>query len=186
FPTKYKFLDPPLILPKDPNFREILQQLANDFRYMPYFKIIFPEEDQMHYRRRKGIPTINASTTFLTGWEGTRHDSRIFLVTISDPKLKLENLRRQRVPKVIKILDPYPKTRYHSEFHGANPRGMKEVFNHAYLSIRNKMPKYSSKDQNKIISSCFALYNYIRRSKVSDLAFRLVDKEPNFFTFRGT
>ncbi|CAH9137098.1 unnamed protein product, partial [Cuscuta epithymum] len=35
-------------------------------------------------------------------------------------------------------LTPYPKTRYHqSEFRGANPRGVQEIFNRAHSSLRS-------------------------------------------------
>ncbi|KMS96118.1 hypothetical protein BVRB_001900 isoform A [Beta vulgaris subsp. vulgaris] len=76
---------------------------------MPFFKdcigaidgthitVIVPKEDQMRYRGRKGIPTTNVLavcdfdllfTYVLTGWEGSTHDSRIFLDVIGDLKLK--------------------------------------------------------------------------------------------------
>ncbi|CAO2840979.1 unnamed protein product [Amaranthus hypochondriacus] len=47
------------------------------------------------------------------------------------------------------------------------------------------MPKYSFRDQNRIICSCFALHNYIRRSKVGDPGFRIMDKDPNFIPLEG-
>ncbi|CAH9121683.1 unnamed protein product, partial [Cuscuta epithymum] len=91
-----------LLVPKDPDFKDIPPQIANDDRYMPHFKncigaidgthiaITVPEEDQLRYRGRKGIPTTNVLavcdfdllfTYVLTGWEGSAHDSRIFLDT---------------------------------------------------------------------------------------------------------
>ena len=39
---------------------------------------------------------------------------------------------------------------------------------------------YSPQDQNRIICATFALHNYIRLSKVSDPAFRIMDADPNF------
>uniref|UniRef100_A0A803LBP0 DDE Tnp4 domain-containing protein n=1 Tax=Chenopodium quinoa TaxID=63459 RepID=A0A803LBP0_CHEQI len=97
-----------ILRPRDPEFKEIPNQIANDTRYMPYFKdcigaidgthidVIVPEEDQLRYRGRKGTPTLNVLaacdfdllfTYVLTGWEGSAHDSRIFLDTISNPSL---------------------------------------------------------------------------------------------------
>ena len=95
-------------------------------------------------------------------------------------------------------LTPYPKTKYHqSEFRGANPRGSHEIFNRAHSSLRScierafgvlkirwrilqKMPKYSTVDQNRIICAAFALHNYIRRSTIGDPAFKIIDEDPNF------
>lgn len=100
-------------------------------------------------------------------------------------------------------LTPYSKIRYHqTEFRGANAKGFKEVFNRSHSSLRSciersfgvlkarwkildKMPIYSFQDQNRIICSCFALHNYIRRSKVGDPGFRLVDLEPTFVPPEG-
>ena len=95
-------------------------------------------------------------------------------------------------------LTSYPKTKYHqSEFRGANPRGSHEIFNRAHSSLRScierafgvlkvqwrilqKMPKYSTVDQNRIICATFALHNYIRRSTIGDPAFKIIDEDPNF------
>ena len=92
----------------------------------------------------------------------------------------------------------YLKTRYHPpKFHGANPRGPREIFNRAHSSLRSciervfdvlkarwkilaKLPKYSSQDQNIIVCAAFALHNYIRRSKVPDSTFRIIDEDSNF------
>ncbi|CAH9086739.1 unnamed protein product, partial [Cuscuta europaea] len=42
------------------------------------------------------------------------------------------------------------------------------------------MPIYSLHGQNKIICSCFALHNYIRKSKIGDPGFTIIDQDPNF------
>ena len=61
-----------------------------------HITVTVPEEDQLRYRGRKGIPTTNILaacdfdllfTYVLTGWEGSAHDARIFLDTISNPRL---------------------------------------------------------------------------------------------------
>ena len=92
----------------------------------------------------------------------------------------------------------YHKIRYRpSEFRGANPRGLREIFNGAHSSLRSciervfivlkarweilaKLPKYLSQDQNRIVCTTFTLHNYIRRSKVSDPTFKIIDEDPNF------
>ncbi|XP_021737160.1 uncharacterized protein LOC110703676 [Chenopodium quinoa] len=116
-----------ILIPRDPNFKEVPRQLENDARYLPYFKdcigamdgthisIIVPEEDQLRYRGRKGIPTTNVLavcdvdllfTCVLTGWEGSAHDSRIFLDTIGKYYVVDKSY-----PKRMGYLTPYPKTR---------------------------------------------------------------------------
>lgn len=81
-----------ILIPTDPEFKEIPPQIANDTRYMPHFKdcigaidgthiaVIAPEEDQIRYKGRKGIPTTNVLaacdfdllfTYVLIGWEGS-------------------------------------------------------------------------------------------------------------------
>ncbi|CAH9096803.1 unnamed protein product [Cuscuta europaea] len=214
-----------ILVPKDPDFKRIPSQIANDDRYMPHFKdcigaidgthivITVPEEDQIRYRGRKGIPTTNVLTVcdfdllftyVLTGWEGSAHDSRIFLDTLNNSNLNFPNpppgkyyLVDKGYPERYGYLTPYPKTRYHqSEFRGSRPRGSREVFNRAHSSLRScierafgvlkarwkilqKMPNYSLVDQNRIICSCFALHNYIRKSKL-DPAFDFIDEDPEF------
>ncbi|CAH9097124.1 unnamed protein product, partial [Cuscuta europaea] len=150
-----------LIVPKDPEFKDVPIQIGNDERYMPHFKncigaidgthiaITVPEEEQLRYRGRKGIPTTNVLavcdfdllfTYVLTGWEGSAHDSRIFLDTINNPALKFPKppsgkyyLVDKGYPERDGYLTPYPKTRYHqSEFRGANPKGVQEIFNRAH------------------------------------------------------
>jgi len=59
--------------------------------------VTVPEEDQMHYRGRKAIPTVNVLavcdfdlqfTYVLTGWDGSAHDARILGSTMNNPRLK--------------------------------------------------------------------------------------------------
>ncbi|GMI68705.1 hypothetical protein like AT5G41980 [Hibiscus trionum] len=215
-----------ILKPRDPEFKEIPSQIAYDTRYMPHFKdcigaidgthidVIISEEDQLRYRGRKGTPTFNVLaacdfdllfTFVLTGWEGSAHDSRIFLDCISNPSLNFPKpppgkyyLADKGYPERNGYLTPYHKIRYHpSEFRAANPRGPREVFNRAHSSLRScierafgilkarwkileKMPKYSTHDQNRIICATFALHNYIRLSKVLDPAFNIMDNDPNF------
>ncbi|XP_019177794.1 PREDICTED: putative nuclease HARBI1 [Ipomoea nil] len=215
-----------ILVPKDPELKEIPPQIVNDARYMPHFKdcvgaidgthiaINVPEENQIHYIGKKGIPTTNVLaacdfgllfTYVLTGWEGSVHDSCIFLDTISDSSLNFPKpplgkyyLVDKDYPESEGYLTPYPKTRYHQlKFHDSNPKESQEVFNQAHASLRSciekafgvlksrwkilqKMPRYSLMDQNRIICSCFALHNYIRKNTVDDPGFRFIEENPKF------
>ncbi|XP_056690684.1 uncharacterized protein [Spinacia oleracea] len=215
-----------ILRPRDPEFKEIPSQIVNDTRYMPHFKdcigaidgthidIIVSEEDQLRYRGRKGTPTVNVLaacdfdllfTYVLSGWEGSAHDSGIFLDTISNSSLNFPKppagkyyLADKGYPQREGYLTPYHKTRYHqSEFRGANPRGEREIFNRAHSSLRScierafgilkarwkilkELPMYSPQDQNRIICASCALHNYIRRSNIPDPAFVIIDRDPNF------
>ncbi|XP_074271774.1 uncharacterized protein LOC141595707 [Silene latifolia] len=215
-----------ILRPRDPEFKEIPSKIANDDRYMPYFKdyigaidgthisVVVPEEDQLRYRGRKSIPTTNVLaacdfdllfTYVLPGWEGSAHDSRIFLDAIGNPSLKFPYPPRGKYyladkgyPERVGYLTPYPKVKYHeNEFRGAPPRGSKELFNMAHSSLRNcierafgvlkarwkilgKMPQYTLQDQNRIICGTFALHNYIRRNTIRDEAFKIIDENPDF------
>ncbi|KAK8480024.1 hypothetical protein V6N11_051381 [Hibiscus sabdariffa] len=98
-----------IIAPEDRSFSSIPEQIRNDSRYMPHFKdcigaidgthisAILPPNEQIPYIGRKGVPTQNVMavcdfnmcfTFVVAGWEGTAHDTRIFLDAIRDPKLK--------------------------------------------------------------------------------------------------
>ncbi len=62
--------------------------------------MIICSNEQIPYIGRKGIPTQNVMTvcdfnmcfTFvMAGWEGSAHDTRIFLDAIRDPKYKFSH-----------------------------------------------------------------------------------------------
>ncbi|GFQ05116.1 hypothetical protein PHJA_002655700, partial [Phtheirospermum japonicum] len=46
--------------------------------------------------------------------------------------------------------------------------------------ILAKLSKYSLQDQKRLICAAFALHNYIRRIKVPDTSFMIIDKDPDF------
>uniref|UniRef100_A0A803MZC3 Transposase n=1 Tax=Chenopodium quinoa TaxID=63459 RepID=A0A803MZC3_CHEQI len=145
-----------ILRPRDPEFKEIPNQIANDTRYMPYFKdcigaidgthmdVIVPEEDQLRYQGRKGTPTLNVLaacdfdllfTYVLTSWEGSAHDSRIFLDTISNPSLN------------------FPKP----------PPGKYYLADKGYLEREGYLTPYHK----------------TRLSKIPDPTFVIIDKDPN-------
>ncbi|GJQ97753.1 putative nuclease HARBI1 [Tanacetum coccineum] len=94
-----------MINPRDLTFQSTPHQIINDKRYMPYFKdcigcidgthigACIPEAEQIPYIGRKGIPTFNVMAvcdfdlcfTFISvGWEGSTHDTRVFLHAINN------------------------------------------------------------------------------------------------------
>jgi hypothetical protein len=97
-----------IIMPTDPTFENVPHQIRNDDRYYPYFKdcigaidgthvkIIVPSEHQIPYTNRKGYTSTNVMavcdfnmcfTFVLTGWEGSAHDTRIFMDALRTPRL---------------------------------------------------------------------------------------------------
>uniref|UniRef100_A0A803KV93 DDE Tnp4 domain-containing protein n=1 Tax=Chenopodium quinoa TaxID=63459 RepID=A0A803KV93_CHEQI len=109
---KSKRLAYDIIRPYDPTFTQVPAKITTDARYMPYFKdcigcidgthieACIPEALQMPYRGRKGIPTFNVLAacdfdmcfTFVSaGWEGSAHDTRVFLHAIESPAFKFPN-----------------------------------------------------------------------------------------------
>ncbi|KAL4572326.1 hypothetical protein LXL04_019098 [Taraxacum kok-saghyz] len=108
-----------IIRPKDPTFQSIPLQIKEDKIYMPYFKVFIqysfylfcncigciddthilvciPENEQLRYIDRKGVPTFNVMATCdfdmcftfaFVGWEGSAHDTRVFLHAINTPSM---------------------------------------------------------------------------------------------------
>ena len=97
-----------IIKPVDSTFKDTPYQIRNYERYYPYFKdcvgaidgthvkIIVPTEQQIPYTCRKGYTTTNVMaacdfnlcfTFVLAGWEGSAHDTRIFMDTLRKPSL---------------------------------------------------------------------------------------------------
>ncbi|XP_021851740.1 uncharacterized protein [Spinacia oleracea] len=215
-----------IIRPYDQNFTRVPAKIATDTRYMPYFKdsigcidgthieACIPEALQMPYRGRKGIPTFNVLAvcdfdmcfTFVSaGWEGSAHDTRVFLNAIQNPAFKFPKapegkyyLADKGYPDRKGYLIPYPKTRYHkSQFEYVPPKNDRETFNRWHSSLRSciercfgvlkqrwkiltKMPQYSIEKQIHIIVATFALHNYIRINSPDDPLFRVLEEYPNF------
>ncbi|CAN6704797.1 unnamed protein product [Malus baccata var. baccata] len=207
-----------IIKPMDSEFRGIPQEIRRDTRYMPYFKdcigaidgvhveASIPPPDQVPYIGRKGIPTQNVMaacnfdmqfTFACAGWEGTAHDTRVFLSVLRNPILNFPKppngkyyLVDAGYPQMRGYLGPYKGERYHlPDFRrGAEPTGHKEVFNHTHSSLRSiiertfgvwkkkwsilrDMPNYPFNKQVKIVIATMALHNYIRRYSERDRHF---------------
>ena len=77
------------------------------------------------------------------------------------------------------------------------PKGIKETFNFAHLSLRNaiersfgvlnmkwrillKVPSYPISKQSEIIVACMALHNFIRESRIADKDFDHCDHDENY------
>ncbi|XP_024636687.1 protein ALP1-like isoform X1 [Medicago truncatula] len=222
----YRGLARDIIRPKDPTFQFIPLHISNDERYMTYFKdcigcidgthiaACIPEADQMRYRGRKGIPTFNVMAccdfdmcfTFISvGWEGSAHDTRVFLHAINTPALNFPKPPDGRYYLVDKgypdkegYMVPYPRIRYHqSQFEHEPPTNAQEAFNQAHSSLRsciersfgvlkkrwkilNKMPQFSVKTQIDVIIAAFALHNYIRINSQDDAMFTILERHPNY------
>ncbi|XP_062028918.1 uncharacterized protein LOC133744908 [Rosa rugosa] len=212
-----------VIQPEDREFKNTAPQILRDSRYMPHFKDCISAIDGVHVRAsirpadqipyigRKGMPTQNimAACNFdmqfifaCAGWEGTAHDTRIFLSAIRNPKWNFPNppsgkyyLVDAGYPQMKGYLGPYKNNTYHlPDFRRCGgPTGPKEVFNYVHSSLRSviertfgvwkkkwkilrDMPNYPFDKQVKIIIATMALHNYIRRHAESDKHF---DKHGN-------
>ncbi|GKE63181.1 putative nuclease HARBI1 [Tanacetum coccineum] len=116
-----------IIRPKDPSFRFIPSQIMNDQRYMPYFKdcigcidgthigACIPENQQVPYIGRKGVPTFNVMAncdfdmcfTFISvGWEGSAHDTRVFLHALNTSSLNFPKPPRDTINLSLKMSHP--------------------------------------------------------------------------------
>ncbi|KAG5236718.1 protein ALP [Salix suchowensis] len=116
-----------IIKPTDPDFTNTPIQIATNPRFMPHFKncigaidgthvrVTVSPENQIPYIGRKGVPTQNIMAacsfdmqfTFVwAGWEGSAHDTRIFL----EGKYYLVDAG---YPNEYGYLGPYRGERYH-------------------------------------------------------------------------
>ncbi|KAL4309416.1 hypothetical protein GQ457_01G023830 [Hibiscus cannabinus] len=203
-----------IIAPDDCSFSSIPEQIRNDSRYMPHFKdcigaidgthipAILPPNEQIPYIGRKGVPTQNVMTvcdfnmcfTFVVaGWEGTSHDTRIFLDAIRDPRLKFPHQPNGKYylvdfgyPQMKGYLGPYRGQRYHlPDFRKGRPMsGKEEIFNHSHSSlcsviertfgvlkkwvILRDMSSYSFEKQRMIVICTMVIHNFIRKHAGQD------------------
>ncbi|CAA0811283.1 Unknown protein [Striga hermonthica] len=144
--------------------------------------------------------------TFISvGWEGSAHDTRVFLHAIETSSMNFPKPPEGRYYLVDKgypdrkgYLVPYPRIRYHqSEFQHELPNNAEEAFNRAHSSLRSciersfgvlkkrwkilsKMPKFSVETQIDVIMAAFALHNFIRINSNDDLMFGVLEKHPEY------
>ncbi|KAH1073136.1 hypothetical protein J1N35_025464 [Gossypium stocksii] len=125
----------------------------------------------------------------MAGWEGSAHDTRIFLDAIRDPKYKFLHppngkyyLVDSGYPQIKGYLGPYRGQRYHlPDFRRGRPvSGKEEIFNHSHSllcsviertfgvlkkkwAILRDMPSYSFEKQTMIVVATMTIHNFIRR-----------------------
>ncbi|XP_020582826.1 uncharacterized protein LOC110026284 [Phalaenopsis equestris] len=129
-----------IIKPEDSSFASTPEQIANDSRYMPYFKNCIgvidgthvdariPSHEKVAYIGRSGSTTQNVMavcdfnmcfTFVMAGWEGSAHDGRIFSYATRNRSQGFPNppsgkyyLIDDEYPMQRGYLKPYPDTRY--------------------------------------------------------------------------
>ncbi|KAK2652888.1 hypothetical protein Ddye_012744, partial [Dipteronia dyeriana] len=194
-----------IIKPLDPEFRSTPQEILSDSRYMPHFKDCIGAIDGVHvqasispcdqvpYIGRKGIPTQNVMaicnfdmqfTFACVGWEGSAHNSRVFLSALRDPQSNFPKppngkyyLVDAGYPQMKGFLGPYKRERYHIPHfrRGEEQTGHKEIFNHTHSSLRSIIERTFG--QVKIVIATMAIHNYIRRYAQLDRDF---DESANY------
>ncbi|GKF41023.1 putative nuclease HARBI1 [Tanacetum coccineum] len=119
--------------------------------------------------------------TFISvGWEGSAHDTRVFLHAINTQGMNFPKPPEGKYYHVDKgyperngYLVPYSKIRYHHYIERS----------FGILKIRWKilggMPWFSVKTQIAVIMAAFALHNYIRNSDEEDMMFTTIEQHPN-------
>ncbi|CAL5360482.1 unnamed protein product [Camellia sinensis] len=193
-------------------------------KYYPHFKDCIGAIDGTHIKAyispdkqprligRKGYATQNIMaacdfdmcfTFYLSGWEGSAHDTRIFLDTIRNPSYNFPKPQGDEFylvdagyPNMKGYLAPYKGERYHlAQFeHGQPPQNAQEKFNQAHSSLRSVIertfgvwkarwpmikdipPNYSWATQVKLVCATMAIHNFIRRSEFRDIAFDSYDR----------
>uniref|UniRef100_A0A0R0G463 Uncharacterized protein n=1 Tax=Glycine max TaxID=3847 RepID=A0A0R0G463_SOYBN len=114
-----------IIKPVDPSFRDTLDEILKDVRYHPYFRDCIGGIDGV-YIGRKGYTTTNVMVicdfsmcfTFVwAGWEGSAHDTKIFMEALLKPALHFPHppqgkyyLVDSAYPTFMDFLGPYKKT----------------------------------------------------------------------------
>ncbi|XP_028056116.1 protein ALP1-like [Camellia sinensis] len=198
-----------------PNMAVTHPKIRNDRRYWPWFKdcvgaidgthivVVAPEGDRMPYRGRKVHTTQNVMATcsfdmkftfVYIGWEGSAHDSRIFLEALTTNsadfphpppnKYYLVDAGYTHMPGYVA---PYRGQKYHLQEFNRRRRyhGPQELFNHRHSSLRNviertfgvlkqrfpllrHMPRYDMVRQGPIVMACCVLHNWIRTVQEQD------------------
>ncbi|CAL5440467.1 unnamed protein product [Camellia sinensis] len=168
-----------------PNMDVTHHKIRNDRRYWPWFKdcvgaidgthvvVVAPEGDQMPYRGRKVHTTQNVMAacsfdmkfTFVyTGWEGSAHDSRIFLkaLTTNSADFSHPPPRYTHMPGYVA---PYRGKKYHLQEFNRRRRyhGPQELFNHRHSSLRNVIERTFG-----VLKQQFPLLRHMSRYDMQD------------------
>ncbi|KAL0000609.1 hypothetical protein SO802_014390 [Lithocarpus litseifolius] len=118
-----------IIQPADRTFRNVLEHIQHSSRYWPHFKgcigaidgvhvsVAVPVDEQHLYKGRKGTTTTNCMcacdfdmkfTFACVGWEGSTHDTRIFLNCLNNES---DNFLKPLAGKYYLVNSRYPMKR---------------------------------------------------------------------------
>ncbi|KAK2658423.1 hypothetical protein Ddye_004956 [Dipteronia dyeriana] len=171
-------------------------------------------DEQIPYIGMKGFPTQNIMVvcgfdmlfTFVCpGWEGTTHDTRIFLEAIRNTELKFPKppddkyyLVDSGYPNMMSYYAPYKGERYHlQEFRSSGqPKSYRETFNYVHSSLRSviercfgvwkaqwrilqHMSNYNFDKQVVIVTVSLALHNFMREA-IADVEFESCDENQDY------
>ncbi|XP_028112906.1 uncharacterized protein LOC114311010 [Camellia sinensis] len=152
--------------------------------------VVAPEGDQMPYRGRKVHTTQNVMAacsfdmkfTFVyTGWEGSAHDSRIFLKALttnsadfSHPPPNKHYLVDVGYTHMPGYVAPYRGKKYHLQEFNRRRRyhGPQELFNHRHSSLRNVIERTFG-----VLKQRFPLLRHMSRYDM----IRTVQEQDEFF-----
>ncbi|KAK2658347.1 hypothetical protein Ddye_004880 [Dipteronia dyeriana] len=211
-------------------YNEVPDYIRSNHKYWPYLKdcigaidgthvrVSLQVDEQNPYIGRKRFPTQNIMVvcgfdmlfTFVwQGWEGTAHDTRIFLEVIRNTELKFPRPRDvDNVDKYYLVDSGYPNMmgylalfmgeRYHlQEFRSSGqPKSSRETFNYVHSSLRSviehcfgvwkarwrilqHMPNYNFDKQVAIDTASLALHNFMREA-IAFVEFESCDENQDY------
>ncbi|KHN49091.1 hypothetical protein glysoja_045582, partial [Glycine soja] len=77
-----------IIKPVDPSFRDTLDEILKDARYHPYFRDCIGAIDGYTTTNVMAVCDFSMCFTFVwAGWEGSAHDTKIFMEALRKPAL---------------------------------------------------------------------------------------------------
>ncbi|KAL7232098.1 hypothetical protein ACSBR2_010169 [Camellia fascicularis] len=162
-----------------PNMAITHPKIQNDRRYWPWFKdcvraidgthivVVTPKGDQMPYRGRKVNTTQNVMAacsfdmkfTFVyTGWEGSVHDSRIFVKALTTNTVDFPHLPPNKYYLVDAGYTHMPGNVIERTFGVLKQR----------FPLLKHMPRYDMVRQGPIVMACCVLHNWIRMVQEQD------------------
>ncbi|XP_023879973.1 protein ALP1-like [Quercus suber] len=167
---------PDIMKPTDPTFRTMPSHIQGSYRYWLHFMdcigaingvhihVVLPEEDQHPYRGRKGATTVNCMcvcdfdmkfTFACVGWEGSAHDTRIFLNVLNNES---DNFPKAPPGKYYLIDSGYPMK-----------PGFLAPYKGEQYHIPDFQPAFYIRTQNYIIVATMVLHNFIRSFDHNDI-----------------
>ncbi|XP_042974767.1 uncharacterized protein LOC122306404 [Carya illinoinensis] len=185
----------------DREFKDVSKKIREDERYWPYFNdcigaidgthvpVTISPTKQIPFIGRKGIPTQNIMAvcdfymrfTFVwVGWEGTAHDTRIFMEAIQKEELQFPHPPRGKYylvdaayPHMNGYMGPYRRERYHLPDFRRGPRPMDIEFK-PYDDDEDYLPPGSMEDEEA------EDYSSMQQSEISNE--NVINIERNYIT----